>query len=337
MLMLEIQTAPPPATTCVAYGYVLRGPLRIAPLCGSTRRTPLSLTVQSSRPPLVSCTGTPPAHALPTQQNPTRPINAASEARTGPQRTTRAKKSNAARSGATAPHVGAGERARLARAFPRARRPRRMGFMGFDDLFRNDLEEAADDEACEPEESPVRPWWGPPEGELGVCVPQALIVARSQRGVVALSHIIAYSTGAQFEFTARGRGLKQSQVQSMFHARHFDPSEDAPDSFLRIGLELADGTRVSNLNVRWRGRGGSLDEQPDGPVFHQHGGGGGSSNRGGISMQPGYWLWPLPPPGPVRIWCEWPILDIALASKDIDALPITEAASRPTALWNNPA
>lgn len=209
--------------------------------------------------------------------------------------------------------------------------------MSFDDLFPRSVEETDDDEGSEPEESHPHPWWGPPEGELGVCVPQGLILARSERGVVALSHIVAYSTGAHFEFMGNGRGIKQSQVHAMFHAQHFDPAEPAGDSYLRIGLEFPDGTRVSNLGGRWRGRGRPLDDEPDSPVFHQHGGGGGSSSRGAVSMQPGYWLWPLPPVGPLRIWCEWPILDIELTGVEVDASPIVAAASRPVAIWENPS
>ena len=181
----------------------------------------------------------------------------------------------------------------------------------------------ADD--AEPEQ-PYLPWWGAPEDELGVAVPAGVVIARSPRGAVALSHVVAYTTGAQFEFVAVAHGIKQSQVHTMFHAQHADPAEETPDEFLRVGLELADGIRVSNLGGRWARD--PLTESPDQPVFHQSGGGGGSGTHGGVRMRPGYWLWPLPPSGALTIWCEWPAIDIALASVEIDAAEIVAAASR---------
>jgi hypothetical protein len=177
------------------------------------------------------------------------------------------------------------------------------------------------------QEQSVPPWWGPPEDELGACVAESVVIARSGRGVVALSHVLAYSTGAQLQFVAIGRGVKQSQVHTMFHAQHLDADEEIPDEFLRIGLELANGARVSNLGGRWTA-GRSFGEKPDEPVFHQSDGGGGSGTRGGVRMRPAYWLWPLPPTGPLSIWCEWPAVDIALASVEIDAAEIVAAAAK---------
>jgi hypothetical protein len=50
-------------------------------------------------------------------------------------------------------------------------------------------------------------------------------------------------------------------------------------------------------------------------------------------MHSGYWLWPLPPPGPLRISCEWPVADIELTSAELDASAIVAAAERSTPLW----
>ena len=50
-------------------------------------------------------------------------------------------------------------------------------------------------------------------------------------------------------------------------------------------------------------------------------------------MKPGYWLWPLPPPGPLRISCEWPLVDIAMTTVEIDANNLLGAASRARSLW----
>jgi hypothetical protein len=50
-------------------------------------------------------------------------------------------------------------------------------------------------------------------------------------------------------------------------------------------------------------------------------------------VQPGYWLWPLPPSGPLRISVEWPALEVELASVEIDATMIRTAAGRARPLW----
>jgi hypothetical protein len=62
-------------------------------------------------------------------------------------------------------------------------------------------------------------WFGPPQDELGVAVPQTLVLARSSRAVVALPYVVAYSTGVTFELVALARGVKQSRVNAIFHRR----------------------------------------------------------------------------------------------------------------------
>ena len=50
-------------------------------------------------------------------------------------------------------------------------------------------------------------------------------------------------------------------------------------------------------------------------------------------MNPGYWLWPLPRTGPLRISCEWPFVDIALTTVEIDGDALLDAASHARHLW----
>ena len=179
------------------------------------------------------------------------------------------------------------------------------------------------------------PWLGPPDGELGVAVPQALVIARSTRGIVALSHAVVYSTGVSFQFMAQARGLSRSTASRLFHEQHvFD--EELPDGLLRIGLELPGGARVSNLGG-YRARRAFLgEEQPDGPLLIPHGGGAGMSSGDRVSMQPAYWLWPLPQPGILTISCEWPTVEIRLTTVAIETGPIVAAAAGSTQLWPRP-
>src|SRR6266571_3628723 len=135
--------------------------------------------------------------------------------------------------------------------------------MRFADLFSLDLDEQ------EPPEPPVeqeRPeWLGPPNGELGVPVPIGLVLARSERGVIAVSHALAYSSGASLDLVAHVGGLKAGQAHGFFHDQHSGHSaaDELPDGFLRFGVELANGARVSNIGQRrpWA----KPDETPGGP------------------------------------------------------------------------
>lgn len=190
---------------------------------------------------------------------------------------------------------------------------------------------STDDDA--PLETPehARPIWvGPPDDELGVCVPQALVLGRSPRAVVALRHLTAYSTGLSFEFLALARGLREREAQRLMHEQHMLDDEPS-DSVLRFGIELGDGSRVSNLMDRRRLWGSP--GPPEQPILMQHGGGSGSTGGGDITLRPGYWLWPLPPPGVIALYVEWPALGIELGRTELDAEPILAAAGESLRLW----
>jgi hypothetical protein len=177
------------------------------------------------------------------------------------------------------------------------------------------------------------PWFGPSEDELGACVPLALVVGRSEKGAVAIEHATVYSTGVELAIRATGRGLGERESQRLLHEQHYLGDEEEPsDGFLRIGIELADGSRASNLGP---GRRWQPDHEPDGPLLVQHGGGGGGGGAGRIDLHSTYWLWPLPPPGTLGVFVEWPALDIALSTVELDAGLLLEAAGRSRSLWDS--
>jgi len=93
------------------------------------------------------------------------------------------------------------------------------------------------------------------------------------------------------------------------------------------------GERVSNLGGHRGMRRAFSGEEPDGPILMPNGGGGGSGAPDSVAMRPGYWLWPLPPAGALRAWCEWPALEIPLSSLELDADAIHDAARRALPLW----
>ncbi len=193
-----------------------------------------------------------------------------------------------------------------------------------------------DDEDVEREQPPRPQWFGPPEDELGAAVPLGLVVARSDKGVVALQHVTVYSTGLSFDVIAGARGLTGAQSSRLFHEQHmFDEDEDPPPGFLRLGIELPGGARVSNLAGRMgrRRRLMKPDEEPDGPIFMEAGGGGGSAGGGSVRMNPGFWLWPLPGPGTMRVFCEWPSVEIPLSTVELETAELLGASERVVPLW----
>lgn len=199
-------------------------------------------------------------------------------------------------------------------------------------MFSTSGREGDDEDRKRPQ---MPPWFGPSEDELGAVVPLGLVLGRSEKGVVALSHATVYSTGLTLDVIATARGLSNSQSSRLFHEQHlFEEGEDPPAGFLRIGIELPDGERVSNLGGRMGGgRFMKPDEEPGGPVFMQHGGGGGSAGEGRVRMNPGFWLWPRPESGALRIFCEWPVVEISLSTAEIDSAALVEAATRVLPLW----
>jgi hypothetical protein len=193
----------------------------------------------------------------------------------------------------------------------------------------------SDDAEPEFSEEPRRPsWFGPPEDELGTVVPQGVVIAQSNRAVVALSHAVAYSTGASFDFFATARSLGRSEANRVFHEQHMFEEQELPATLLRIGFEFADGRRVSNLGG-WHTHRKLMnpDAEPDGPLLLPHAGGGGNSGAGQVTMKPGYWLWPLPPSGPPRVSCEWPFVDIALTTVEIEGSTLLDASRHIRRLW----
>ena len=151
--------------------------------------------------------------------------------------------------------------------------------------------------------------------------------------MIALSHASVYSTGIGIELVVQARGLPERESQDLFHEQHMPPSADEPSpAYIRVGIKLSDGSRASNL--RGRRRRHDPEQPPDGPVLVQHGGGGGQSGNGHVAMRPGYWIWPLPPPGPVRLACEWPLLDIPLTTVELDGAALRAASERVVKLWD---
>jgi hypothetical protein len=169
----------------------------------------------------------------------------------------------------------------------------------------------------EPEwaEEPRRPWLEKPDNAVPGVVPAQLLLARSDTAAVVVAGLAAYPDGVEFDLRVvwrrRGEGMPL-----------FSPRFRAGEDVLRFGVAFADGRRATNLDRR------PVDAEPEGVVLVEGGGGGSDVQYTSI-----YWLWPLPPAGPVAFVCEWPAQGIAETRVEIDAALVLDAAARAQTLW----
>jgi hypothetical protein len=163
----------------------------------------------------------------------------------------------------------------------------------------------------EPPEQPQPPWIGPPGNELGVAVPIRYVLVRTDELAVLLDGFVAYSTGVELELTVKSRRKRHESRE--FHRL----SED-----VHFGFRFADGRKASNVGRH------AWDQERSDPVLMSRGGHGGD---GELNMR--YWLWPLPPPGPLAFAIEWPSKRIEPSMREVDAGLIIEASKSSEVLW----
>jgi hypothetical protein len=155
-----------------------------------------------------------------------------------------------------------------------------------------------------------------------------VVVAQSERAAVYIGRCAAYPTGLDFELhvlaaASAGEGLDPS-LNGIYHR---PGGRSTYEEMLRFGVAFADGRKASNLGGFTRS-----GEEPEGPVLWGMGGGG-----GGGRWHQGFWMWPLPPIGPLSFVCEWPAAGIALTHVEVDSQPLRDAAGRSRELFPNEA
>jgi hypothetical protein len=179
----------------------------------------------------------------------------------------------------------------------------------------------------EPEEPLPQPAWvGPPDNEAGIVVPLNAVLARTREVAVALLSATVFSTG--FELTSAVRTREQIEAMHENFVMHHRPRKSAEldPGFLRFGLAFADGRKATNL--AYPGHAFQADADSSQPVLMPRGSGGGGRRWDG-----NWWVWPLPPAGPLAVVCEWPAYGIALTRHEFDAGKLLDAAERVEQLW----
>jgi len=167
-----------------------------------------------------------------------------------------------------------------------------------------------------------------PLGTVPGVVPLELVLAQTGRAAVFITHLAGYPEGFQFELVAiAAAGDDQETVLDPMlfglHRRRLRPGDgDIPEDMLRIGVQFSDGRKATNTSG-FPERRPDYENPPEGPVMHS-GDGGGHEHRWHQSL----WVWPLPPPGPLALVCQWPAAGIPLTRHELDAQLILDAAAR---------
>ncbi|MDA8331292.1 MAG: hypothetical protein M0027_08815 [Candidatus Dormibacteraeota bacterium] len=172
-------------------------------------------------------------------------------------------------------------------------------------------------------------WVGPPDNVIPGALPLELLVAASQTAVVAVRGRAAYPTGFEFDLVARLRAMTPEDGPRVGRFLVVSPDEitdgKLPPRFLRFGLEFSDGRKVTNLP----GAGpGPFADPGVGPILWGRDGSGSNS-----AWRQSYWVWPLPPPGPLKFVCAWPAFGIPESTASVDAAGVIDAATRATVVW----
>jgi hypothetical protein len=168
------------------------------------------------------------------------------------------------------------------------------------------------------------PWIGAPENELGVGVPMRVLLARTDDIAVSVGDVVAYSTGFTLRLAVRVRPGVVEDPRSFFMQLHAPPGMASADG-LRFGIGFADGRRATRM------RPGPTSEGP--PPIALMARGGGDSGGGGLDV--GYWVFPLPPAGPLVFALEWPSRGIDETTREVDATAIAEAGAQSEVLWKD--
>ena len=166
-----------------------------------------------------------------------------------------------------------------------------------------------------------QPWDGPPAGWLGGWVPWRIVLLRSSDALAVLRDFEAFPTGLGFSLVTSIREVPDEyERRPGRHASFF-----AVGQGLRLGVAFADGRKTV--------AGRHMVDQPTGdpnqPVLRP-GGGGGS----GSTYRMSFWLWPLPPPGPLTWAGQWPDSKTQENTVQVDGTVLQTAAGEAEQLWH---
>lgn len=163
------------------------------------------------------------------------------------------------------------------------------------------------------------PQSGPPADEVGALALSGFVLARTAEVVVAVRGVTAYSDGLHLAMVV----LFADHTRTEDLAYSLQEYSRSPGRF-RLGLAFADGRLAVS------GQRATPDvEQPDAAAQLKLLG----SVHSGLIWSGEYWLWPLPPPGPLTVGCRWPDRGIPETVVQVDPAPLLAAAAASRSVW----
>lgn len=180
-----------------------------------------------------------------------------------------------------------------------------------------------------PPERHKRPVWaGPPDGVVPALSHQRAVLIATDTAVMTADQFRVYPNGVAFTLSLSTRESHHGTHHGMhgppFQVHHHPGAKTIDDDFLRFGIQFGDGTKWTNAHDRFP----APDEDPVGPIVMSRGGGGGDN-----SWEMRYWMWPLPPAGPVSFVTSWPSEDVVETVVELDADEWRGLADSAQVLW----
>lgn len=189
-------------------------------------------------------------------------------------------------------------------------------------------EEPVPVQRAEPQEREVLPAWiAAPVGEVPIALPVTGLLASSQHVAVVLRSVRVHSNGVEFEIQGKLRkaGASEEQwedLQGRFS--EYGRVGRRNTGRLRVGVLLADGSRaLSAPKVE--------EPEGEGPKLTR-GGGGGTGSDTFQDTDWSFWLWPLPPDGPLALIVDWTAMGLPEQRFEFDGA-FAEAARRAISIW----
>lgn len=161
------------------------------------------------------------------------------------------------------------------------------------------------------------PQSGPPGDEVGMLALSSFLLARTPEVVVAVRGITAYSDGLHIAVVVIFADLARSEDLA-YSLQEYSRS---PGRF-RVGLSFSDGRLATS------GQRDAPDVEQGTAQLKLLG-----SGHDGLMWNGEYWLWPLPPQGPLVVGCRWPDRGIPETLVQIDPTPLLTAAQASHSVW----
>jgi hypothetical protein len=161
-----------------------------------------------------------------------------------------------------------------------------------------------------------------PDNEIPGSVAVDALLASSEDLVVFICGMSVYRDGVDFTVEVRARPGRMSGAS--LHEAMVWPG--AGEDRLLLGVEFDDGRRCTNVPREHPPPSGTTSA--DQPALWSSGSGGRLR-----TAYASWFLYPLPPPGDLRIICAWPAAGISETVTTLSADAILRAADRARELW----